>query len=229
MKSLRRTLYIGLALALTSCAAPHKLMPPESSFNFDYNGKTVYLTAKNMPKEGGDPYNMIISPELGLEAVDFGQDTTIDSILHGNFTFSEVQKIYNSGLRELKKKGMLSEKKWVFTYTSEEGSFVYEIESYTPHEPGETPYNLFFISTRSSSLVKAIDRGGEGTIDKLLESISFSLSRVQADYTRILNRGVKEGKIEKLPWRMFRYNTSEEIIIEYYHAKPTRPMPPTEQ
>jgi len=96
-----------------------------------------------------------------------------------------------------------------FTHDGEQ----YQIESYTP--PVGTGNNFLVLKKDNEVIIKAIDKGQNGYIDKILAG-NISLSEAREIYTLGLQKCSQSGKIEKkFSEKSYR---SEDISSEYFLA-----------
>lgn len=195
MKQLMSVLGLGGALILSSCATTK----PYTTFTFDYEGHTARIISVSESGKTEHPYNILQVDGLRLKAIDYQQNKTVDVVQGGNLDKEEAQEIYEYGLQQALNLGQLVEKMGSrFTYEYKEEDTIYRIESYRP--AGEEPFNEFTIVRPVEGLIKAVDEQANGTTDNILES-SYppnTTNDIQKEYTKTLNKGLNERKIEML-------------------------------
>ncbi len=171
---------------------------PRSTFSFNYkteDNKTHKILIKSINDPGQEAYTIIECKEqmFKFTARDDGQNKIVD-YAKGKFSKEKIQAIYDAGLRQAEILGRIRTNKWPFTYTYQEGSYIYEIRSYT----AGTPRNVFFISRtfeRPFAPLKAIDMERDGSIDEIVEGDPYSIGEIQLRYNKVLDAGIEEGRI----------------------------------
>jgi len=190
-----RHLLVAMIL-FSGCSFSSETLKEETGYPYYYKGSRVIIASKNKPKDGVDPYNILVSDELQLKAVDFNQDAVIDAVVEGKFDLAQVQHIYQSGLDAAVKHGKLRQRDWEYVFDFREGDHTYQIRSYLPLNG--KPFIEFFIVGKIFSFVKALDQQSDGTIDYILDGQEHSIISIQDEYEKVLKKGLELGELEQI-------------------------------
>ncbi|MCD6115796.1 hypothetical protein J7K93_02170 [bacterium] len=202
--SLKTILKIFPAIAIFyGCAGTRQSENTVSSFSFKYKGEQYRILSGSI-ESAKENFNQLLGK--GLIAVDLLQDGVLDQIKLGNITQAQAQNIYDYGIELARESNKLKQKPPSGDrFLEETFDSYYEIVTLKLNK-GQV-YNQFKISKkycRYPELIVSIDRNADGSLDEILKG-SVNLKKLQADYSSILQTGLKKG-------RLIRYNNM--IIVK---------------
>jgi hypothetical protein len=194
MKYLHVLLVALTSGAIVGCASTKPELR-QSIFGFDYGGERYQIISVVVADEGG--YNHLVRRDAEryvLHARDYDQDGELDTLLIGDVTLEQANRIYAAGIEQAKIEGRFRSLTNTRLYEVElpEGvctilTFPAGLESWT---------NRFtFVEAETQVLVTFLDLTANGSLDRV-EGGAGDLAIGQALYTRALQRGLREDRVE---------------------------------
>jgi len=190
----------SLLFLVWSCAATK----PAESFNyFTFHLEGQKYRLHSVVSADHDRSFIRLISETFL-AFDYDMDGVIDQITIGNAELQEVQKIYDAGIMQAKRENKLTVKSaenGIYTYESYD--FTYQLKSYQPEH--SSPFNEIKIIDKrklvETNAVIALDENADGTLEQILLG-KGRFSEIQEEYTKVIEQGIKEGKLVKVDGRI---------------------------
>ncbi len=181
---------------VTSCTS-NKDLAQKNTFTFFVDGIQYQIVSINT--KAGEGTNFLTqlnsSSKQTKIARDLDQDGTLDQLIEGEgFSLADADIIYNDGINKAKELGNYTERIPSRTFEFKEGFNLYTIKTYFISE--ENANNLFLIynlETLDESIFS--DLNANGNLEAI-EKGRITLHEALPLYTRILNEGIRQGKIE---------------------------------
>ena len=189
-----------ISLLLFGCAH-QKPKVTVSQFRFEYNNSS-YRIRSITSTEKSQSYNEIIGEKF--MAADYDQDRVIDTILMGDVSLGQAQKIYEYGLNEVAKEKKLRVKiPSINRYLHEKNNIQLEIRTFRP--TSAQPFNEFKIIDNRPFVQPEItiiaDHDADGVLDEVLKG-SVSLEKAQASYAEAIAAGLEKGELVRANGRI---------------------------
>jgi hypothetical protein len=185
--------YLGLNFSNCARTRPHSSI---AQYQFSFKNET-YRIRSIFNIENNERYNELIGKNF--LAIDFDQDRILDRITIGQMALSTAQEVYDYGLEMLTKENRLKELNPTnHKYTRENTEVFMEFKSFYP--PEGKPFNQFKIISKKQMVnpetIVAIDNEADGILDELLKG-KGDLSKIQSEYTALIEDGLRENKLIK--------------------------------
>ncbi|MFH1940697.1 MAG: hypothetical protein ABIL68_01235 [bacterium] len=185
---------IVVATLIIGCGATRPVVEV-GGYTFEYEGKTYRI--ESLTPKSHEGYNYLILREekkVVLRAIDKEQDGLLDEVITGNVTLEKAQAIYTKGITLASTQGHVNKRNLTRVYKMSDVMNDYVLETHIL-AVGEV-YNRFSVQKRVSSreYIIALDRGANGDINEMDKELN-NLSQYQDLYTKVLSRGLADGKI----------------------------------
>ncbi len=166
-------------------------------YTFNYNNLTYQIdsvTPSNM--EGYNILSRLENEHIVFKAIDKEQNGMINEVLIGTLSLEEANAIYQFGIKEGERLGYIKKKTFAREYRTYDELNNYLLATYIL-AVGDV-YNKLRISSRQliSGETVVIDLNADGKLDEV-EKGDMGLNFYQKLYDKVLDRGIKEMKIEK--------------------------------
>lgn len=188
-------LLVPLALLVLGCTTTRA--PVEKhSFSFVHDGGTYEIVGV------GDGSNYLIlrgGERITMRARDSDRDGTLDTLLAGGITLAQANAVYAFGIAEAKARGKVEVQAptRVYTLTQPEGSYAVLTYMLGPARA----YNRFIVyDPFGQQRAEALDAEADGTLNQI-ERGDAALDHIQNVYDMVLNKGLREGRIEHVEGR----------------------------
>ncbi|MDZ7331343.1 MAG: hypothetical protein ONB31_05155 [candidate division KSB1 bacterium] len=188
---------IAAIIAMLMTCAHQKPQVTVSQYRFILNDES-YRIRSIQSTEKSNSYNEVIGDRF--LAVDYDQDGVLESVVLGDVSLNEAQKVYDYGLNSLFQANKLRVREPDYSrYVQEKDHLQFEIRSFRPSH--EAPFNQFRI-TNVRTLVPAevlvfIDYNADGVLDEVLKG-EASLEQYQSRYQEMIQIGLEHGELVKL-------------------------------
>ncbi len=196
MKTCYALSILAVALLLAGCATTRTQQPFKATFPFTHEDQVYEIVSLVLPD--GQGYNLLLRYEndrVVLHAEDTDQNGSIDSIVIGDMSREEADRVYASGLEAANALGKfrIEEPTRVYELTMPEGRYV--VQTYGLAS-GTVSNRLFFWSSRGEEALVFVDTDGDGTLDDV-EKGDTTLERGRRIYELALSWGQRDGRIER--------------------------------
>jgi len=194
MKIKKHTWIVAISIIIMGCVTTHKNVEI-GGYSFTLGDKTYYIQSITpRTKEG---YNILIQKEgkkTVFKGIDKEQDGILDKVLIGNISLEKAREIYKKGIELGRTGGHVKKRTFERTYSTSDMLNNYILRTYIL-ALGEV-YNKLSIIKKQTTIVEAIvvDLGANGNLNKI-EKGTENLKDYQKLYNKVLERGVREGKI----------------------------------
>ena len=186
-------LIITVIMGCGATRAPIK----SKGFSFQYEGTTYHIESMTPPKKEG--YNMLVHKEgnqIMLRAIDKEQDGMIDEVVQGNISLKEADAIYKKGIATAKVSGNFKKRKYLRAYRTSDLLNDYELSTFIL-TVGDTYNRLAIVNKKTlDEETVVVDLTADGHLNKM-EKGSENVAYYQKLYQKILDQGLKEGRIIK--------------------------------
>ena len=190
-------LTVGAAVLLGACAGSRA---PSATrlFAFDYEGSTYAIISTDVVVGEGNVLLRRDRTRPFLRADDRNQDGTLDTLIAGDLTLDEADRVYAAGLAEAATRGKKQDRVPLPTYTLRLSDGTFSVQTVPPAQGSdEPPHNRFVAVMPAHALsIIALDREADGLLDRV-EQGSVRLDTLQVHYAQVLAQGVREGRVEK--------------------------------
>lgn len=195
MNAFKKGLFVFL-LILVNCRTTKPTIEI-GGYEFYYRNRTYRI--ESVTPSNLEGYNILSQTEnqkIILKAIDKEQNGYLNEVLIGKMSLDEADFIYNIGIKEGERLGYIKKRTFAREYRTFDNLNNYLLATYLL-AIGET-YNKFRIISRQmlSGESVLIDLNADGKLDQI-EKGNKSLNYYQKLYTEILDKGMKEFKIEK--------------------------------
>lgn len=183
-------------LTLLSCRSTRPVIEI-GGYSFLYKGKEYRIESVTPSTMEG--YNVLTrkdGDELSLKAIDKEQDGNVDEILFGKMSLAEANTIYMEGLLEGERRDHIKKRTFAREYKTSDQMYEYVLDTYVL-AVGDV-YNRLTISPRESFRTQAVvrDLNADGLLDDV-EKGPGTLGGYQKTYEQILEKGIRENRVEK--------------------------------
>ena len=194
MKIKKQVWAVGILIIIMGCATTQKNVEI-GGYSFTLEGKTYHIQSVTPRSEEG--YNILVQTEGGktvFKGIDKEQDGILDKVLIGNIPLEKAREIYRKGIALGKSGGHVKKRAFERVYKISDMLNNYILRTYIL-ALGEV-YNKLSIIKKQTFTEQAVvvDLGANGNLDKF-EKGTGKLKDYQKLYDKVLERGVKEGKI----------------------------------
>ena len=188
--------FLLITFLLYGCAT-QKPQLSVSQYRFNLADET-YRIRSISSKDKSESYNEVIGEKF--IAVDYDQDGVIDTILLGEVSLNEAQKIYDYGINGVTKENKLRVlNPGIDRYLHEENDFQLEIRSFRPMNA--PPFNELKITDNRPivrpEVIILVDQNADGILDEVLKG-SVALEKYQAQYGEMIASGLQKGELIKV-------------------------------
>lgn len=173
--------------------------PPinSSGISFEYEGKTYRI--ESMTPQDKEGYNVLVQRDgkkISLRAIDKEQDGILDQVVQGEMSLAEADIIYQNGIAAAKSNGNYKKRDFSRVYRTSDLLNDYMLKTYIL-AVGET-YNTLSVQNKRSQKIETVvlDLAADGSLNKS-EKGDENVTSYQTIYQKILDKGLKEGKIVK--------------------------------
>lgn len=196
MKTYHSLSLTAVALVLVGCATTRPQQPSRATFPFTHEDQVYEIVSLVLPD--GQGYNLLLQYEADrvvLHAEDTDQNGSIDSILVGDVTHSNAERIYASGLAAAEAGGKfrIEEPSRLYELSMPEGRYAVQTFGLAS---GTVSNRLFFWSARGREALVFVDSNGDGIID-VVEKGNATLEQGRRIYELALSWGQRDGRIER--------------------------------
>jgi hypothetical protein len=196
MKIKNMIFVIVVAALIIGCGATRPAVEV-GGYSFEYEGKTYRIESQTPKSHEG--YNYLILKDgnkVVFRAIDKEQDGFLDEVISGNITLEKARAIYAKGITLASTQGHVKKRNLTRVYKMSDVMNDYVLETHIL-AVGEV-YNRFSVQKKvpSREYVVALDRGANGDINEM-DSDMKNLSQYQDLYTKVLSRGLADGKVVK--------------------------------
>jgi hypothetical protein len=187
---------LGLSLILMHCSIIRSTIEIGGySFTHDH----VVYRIESVTPNNMEGYNILVRMEgdrIVMKAIDKEQNGSLNEVLIGNLDLAEANLIYQTGIKEGERLGYIKKRTFAREYRTHDELNNYLLATYLL-AVGEV-YNKFRIISRQmiSGESILIDLNADGRLDEI-EKGSESMQVYQTYYRKILDKGIREFKIEK--------------------------------
>jgi len=184
----------GLIAILINCG-PTRPKIEIGGYDFKYEGKTYRI--ESIAPNFMEGYNTLILKEddrIVLKATDKEQDGILDVVDIGELSLEKAKEIYQEGLDAGERRGYLRKKSIAREYQTTIDRKDYILATYIL-ALGEI-YNKLVIRDHFYREFILLDREADGILDEI-EKGEEKLGYYQQLYRRVLNNGLREGRIVK--------------------------------
>lgn len=183
------TLGLGLFLLGAGCVSTAPASPP--AFSFQVDGATYAIVAERAASQLVNDLVQVDGPRVLLRVRDLDRDGTLDTLLVGTVPLEDADAIYRHGIEVARARGVARDREPSRMYVMD-GIVVWSVADggsgwsnrivrYSPAgQPGPT----------------YTDSDADGRLD------GEASPRDQLDYERILDAGVREGRVERVDGRL---------------------------
>lgn len=195
--SLRYPLLIIALFAFAAGACRTTLDLGEGTiFRFDFEGEQYEIIGYNEVEGREEGVNDLVLRDgstVRLWARDNTQDGFIDSVIQGDVSLQDANRIYLAGIRAAMERGSYKERPYARRFEILSGFYAFDIISLSVGE--NDTYNLFIIrDIKTQEIVSVRDFGRDGILDDpLIEEEERDFW--QPFYTRILEKGREMNRI----------------------------------
>ncbi len=192
-----KTIIIAVLMAVFAGCRTTRPLPVSGGYTFPHEGEEYQLSSMNPEARVG--YNLLLKRNgdvIVFQAIDKNQDGVLDEILRGDLTLEQAQAIYAAGLETGRKRGSVrNQTAKVPQYFVSYVSSSYVIQSYIFAVGDMLNRFTIFPQHNENNPIVILDNGADGLLDQVQGDIDVDPDSYQQIYTRILERGVSEGKI----------------------------------
>lgn len=184
----------GLIAILINCG-PTRPKIEIGGYDFKYEGKTYRI--ESIAPNFMEGYNTLILKEddrIVLKATDKEQDGILDVVDIGELSLEKAKEIYQEGLDAGERRGYIRKKSIAREYQTTIDRKDYILATYIL-ALGEI-YNKLVIRDHFYREFILLDREADGILDEI-EKGEEKLGYYQQLYRRVLNNGLREGRIVK--------------------------------
>lgn len=184
----------GLIAILINCG-PTRPKIEIGGYDFEYEGKTYRI--ESIAPNFMEGYNTLILKEddrIVLKATDKEQDGILDVVDIGELSLEKAKEIYQEGLDAGERRGYIRKKSIAREYQTTIDRKDYILATYIL-ALGEI-YNKLVIRDHFYREFILLDREADGILDEI-EKGEEKLGYYQQLYRRVLNNGLREGRIVK--------------------------------
>ncbi|HEX9972232.1 MAG TPA: hypothetical protein VGD14_09195 [bacterium] len=181
---------------ICGCAA-QKSQIRVSQYRFNLADET-YRIRSISAKDKSESYNEVIGEKF--IAADYDQDGVIDTIVLGEVSLNQAQKIYDYGINGVTKENKLRIlNPGIDRYMHEKNDFQLEIRSFRPMNA--QPFNEFKITDNRPivrpEVIILVDQNADGILDEVLKG-SVALEKYQPQYDEMIASGLEKGDLIKV-------------------------------
>lgn len=196
MDRMGNTAYILAASLLLSCANLRS-EPEQTVYRFKYGDSDCQIVGSRAP--GGERVNLLVGREndqVVFRALDRDQNGMIDEVLQGDVSVEEANAIYAEGIAHSIRRGKYRERRVPMVYEVIDRGRIYIIRT---HPEGDDSFrNTFTMYDRATGGEEAFeDADADGVLDAAGEG-QEEWQRNQELYVRVLEAGVRDGRIAKV-------------------------------
>ncbi|MFW5955518.1 MAG: hypothetical protein ACOCSK_02135 [Rhodothermales bacterium] len=184
-----------LVLTLPGCGSTRDA-PELHAFSFTV-GDVSYQILSTSGNDGNGTNYLVGRDEGGviLRARDDEQNGLIDSILFGDITVEEANRIYSIGIGEAQARGMYSVREAARTFEMTRSGVIYLIRTHIP-EAGRI-YNRFFVTDSDDGhTMSFVDSDADGILDG--SPSGHNPDDYQLAYAQTIERASREQRIESV-------------------------------
>ena len=182
-------------LILAGCAS-RRMRVDVGAYSFEYQNQMYSI--ESVTPNFAEGYNVLLGKEdkrIVFRAVDREQDGVLDEVTRGKLTLREANLVYAEGIRIGKLRGFVRKRNFTRSYQTRIRSIQVTVATYLL-ALGDT-YNKFIVRTTSFDEVIALDSDADGRLDGM-ESGGLSPEEYQGMYEEVIEKGLKEGRIERM-------------------------------
>lgn len=190
----KRIYFVVMALLIVGCST-NRGTNKVGRFEFDYKGDGYSILSTAETGDSGG--NMLVKRDdshITMRAADFDKDGNIDTVIVGPIDREQANKIYQAGIEIAQNQNKFKSFKHERMYiTTDPGYFKsYAILTFMGSAQPETLNKFIIMDHRSQIQTTVIDEGADG----ILDMDDQEQDSYQKSYTRILQKGTREGKIK---------------------------------